>query len=119
MAKPALAGEPLPEFGQEYATIRFLHNQPLGDQPPQSLGDRWLCHAKASGDIHLTGLAAIGDQIGDQLDIVLLQRVPTGGPGLPEPPRMRLGVRKLRRWQSGLRPARHQGPLLVQSPDAI
>ena len=61
MAQPAFAGEPLPEFGQEHATIRLLHDQPLGDQPPQRLRDRRLRHAKASGDIDLASLAAIGD----------------------------------------------------------
>ena len=119
MAQPALAGEPLPEFGQEHATIRLLHHEPLGDQAPQRLRDRRLCHPEASGDIDLARLAAIGDQIGDQLDIVLQQRVPAGGPGLPEPSECVSASGNCAVRQPGLRPARHEGPLLVQLAAAI
>jgi hypothetical protein len=82
-----------------------LHDKPFGGQAPKGLRHSRLRHAEARGDIDLPGLPAIRDQICDQLDIVLQQRVPTGSPGLPKPLGMLRSIQKLGRSRLGLRPA--------------
>jgi protein-S-isoprenylcysteine O-methyltransferase Ste14 len=73
MALAALLGKARPFLSEEDAAIGTLLDKPLGREPLQHLGDRGLRHAQPLGDIDLARLAAIGNEIGNQLDIVLDQ----------------------------------------------
>lgn len=77
-------GKPPAGVGKKDATIAALLNISLGDQPFQHLGDGGLGNAQALGNIDLTGLAAILEQVGDKFDIVLDEFCAAIVPGLPK-----------------------------------
>ncbi|KAG1401467.1 hypothetical protein G6F59_013036 [Rhizopus arrhizus] len=78
--------------GQEHATVRPLHHPAVTGQAPQHLRHRRLGHAQARGDVDLAGLAAVGQQVRDQLDIVLHQLHPVRLAHLPEALDLALGL---------------------------
>ena len=73
VALAALAGEAQARLGQEHAAIGPLLDEPVGGEALQHLCDCRLRHAEALRDIDLAGFAAIGDQIGNELDIIFDQ----------------------------------------------
>lgn len=84
MASPARFGERLAGFCQKDATIGALRHETFVGETFQHLGDGRLSDAQARSNIDLPGFAAIADQIGDQLDIILDQFEPPCLARLPE-----------------------------------
>ena len=74
----------LPRVSEEHATITLLHDQAGGDQTPKRLSHSRLCDPEARRNVHLAGFAPVRNQVRDQFDIVLQQRVPTRIPVQPE-----------------------------------
>lgn len=73
MTQPALLGKRPALVRKEDPAIRPARNQPLVDQPFEHTSDRWLCNAEPAGDIDLSRLTSITQEIVDQLDIVFEQ----------------------------------------------
>ncbi|MEY9166380.1 hypothetical protein ABIE78_004499 [Sinorhizobium fredii] len=83
-------------LGEKDAAIAALLDVALGDQPFQHLGDGRLGHAEALGNIHLTGLPAIFEKVGDKFDIVFDELGAAIVPCLPEAFDPRLGIDQAR-----------------------
>jgi hypothetical protein len=92
VALAAGMGQRLAFRGQEHATVRPLHHPAITGQAPQHLRHGGLGHAQAGGDVDLAGLAAVGQQVRDQLDIVLHQLHPVRLAHLPEALDLALGL---------------------------
>ena len=71
-------------FGQEHAAIRLGDRQTLPLQPPDGLDRCRMRHAQAAGYVGRPSLPAIGQKVGNQLDIILQQRARLGGARLAE-----------------------------------
>ncbi len=101
------------------ASVRNTPAVGLGDRQSLALqaADRLdrgrVRHAQSAGDIGRPSLAAIGEKVGDQLDIVLQQRAGLGGPRLAEAACLRRLLREDRTSANGVfhHQARH-----VRSP---
>ena len=91
---PAAAGirELPPGLGQEHAAVGALRDEPIARQALQHLGDGRLRHAEARRNVHLPRLAAIADQIVDQLDVILDQLGAPGLAGLAKALHVALGI---------------------------
>ncbi len=61
----------LPRRGEERPAIRLLRDEPVLGEPLQHLGDGRLRNAEPGRDVDLPRLAAVLDEVGDQLDIIL------------------------------------------------
>lgn len=69
---------------QENTPIRALLDITFSNQPLQHLGDRRLRNAQALGNIHLPRLAAVGEKVGDELDVIFHEFAAAVVPRLPE-----------------------------------
>lgn len=58
-------------FGEEDSAVGALLDVTLRDEPLEHLGDSRLGNPEALGDIDLPGLASVGEQVGDEFDVVL------------------------------------------------
>jgi hypothetical protein len=92
VALAAGMGQRLALRGQEHAAVRALHHPAIAGQPAQHLRHGRLGHTEAGGDVDLAGLAAVGQQVGDQLDIILHQLHPVCFAHLPEALDLALGL---------------------------
>ena len=84
MTKATFMSDFLPRVSEEHATITLLHDQAGGNQTPKRLSHSRLCDPEARRNVHLAGFAPVRNQVRDQFDIVLQQRVPTRIPVQPE-----------------------------------
>lgn len=89
-------GKPSSGVGKKDAAITALLNISLGYQPFQHLGDGGLSNAQALGNIDLTGLAAILEQVSDKFDIVLDELRAAIVAGLPKAFDLCVGVDQAR-----------------------
>lgn len=92
MPLAAEVGKPSSGVGKKDAAITALLNISLGDQPFQHLGDGGLGNAEALGNVDLTGLAAVHEQVRDKFDVVLDELGAAVVPGLPKAFNLCVGV---------------------------
>lgn len=92
MTLAAGMGQRLAFRGQEHAAVRPLHHPAIAGQTPQHLRHGGLGHTQAGGNVDLAGLATVGQQVRDQLDIVLHQLHPVRLAHLPEALDLALGL---------------------------
>ncbi len=90
-------------FRQEYAAIGAGGRQPLALQPRNRLDRGGMRDAEAARDVGRPCLTAGGEQVGDQLGIILQQRGGLRGAGLAEAARLRRFLRQLDRHGLGHR----------------
>ena len=88
----ALLGQFLSGFGQEYATVWPLRDETLLRETFQHFCDRGLGDAETGRNIDLACLAAIIDQVRNQLHIVLHELEPASLSRLAEPLNVRFGI---------------------------
>lgn len=89
------------ELREKNAAVRPLRNKALLDQALEHFGNGRLRDAQSCGDIDLSGLPTIGDQIGDELDVILEEFHPARFPGLPEAFHLRARVDQRRKLADG------------------
>ncbi len=82
-------GEVLAGAGEEDAAIGQRRGEALAFEAGDVFYRGRVSDAEALGDIGGAGLAAGGEQVGDQLDILFEQGDRAGGTGLAETPRLR------------------------------
>jgi hypothetical protein len=92
MALAALLGKARTFFSEEHATIGPLLDEPFGGEAFQHLRHRRLRDTQPLGDIDLARFAPIGNEIGDELDIVLDQFGAPVVPGLAKALDMGVGI---------------------------
>lgn len=84
MSGAAALGEIASELGEKDSTIRSLRDETFIEEALQHFRDRRLRHAEPRSDIDLASLPGTGDQIGNELDVVLDELDASGFPRLPE-----------------------------------
>jgi hypothetical protein len=97
-------------LGQKDAAIALAGDEALGGQAGEHLGDRRLGDAEAGGDVDLARLVAVLDEVGDQLDVILDQRVAARLAGLAKAFRVHFRVGQ-RLAALDMFACRRQGPL--------
>jgi hypothetical protein len=81
---PCLLRDRLAGRSEENAAIGPQRHKTILGQPLQHLGDRRLCDPKPRRNVDLAGFAAVGDEVGDKLDVIGRQRRAARGPRMPE-----------------------------------
>ena len=84
MLFPRLTRHCLTRPREKDAPIGPQHNEALVGEALEPLGHRRLCDPKSRRHIDLPRLAAGGDEIGDEFDIICRKRRPPRRAGVPE-----------------------------------
>ena len=81
---PRLLRDGLAGSSEENAAIGPQRHKPILCQTLQHLGDGGLCDPKPRRNVDLAGFAAVGDEIGDKLDVIGRERRAARRPRMPE-----------------------------------